>query len=92
MNCSPHGGMTHNLKDVSPIARAMAMAMDREILEHGNGLGNIGASTSSATQRQVMEMSDEAKRLMAQFRDDITDAIWADYVACGQLTCHVVAL
>ena len=28
-----------------------------------------------------MEMSDTAKRLMTQFRDDITDAMWDDYVA-----------
>ena len=28
-----------------------------------------------------MDMSDEAKRLIAQFRDDITNAMWADYVA-----------
>ena len=30
-----------------------------------------------------MEMSDKAKRLMAQFRDDITNAMWTDYVAHG---------
>ena len=36
MNYSPHGGMTHGLKGVILIARAMAMAMamNREILEH----------------------------------------------------------
>ena len=50
---------------------------------NGNGPGNTGASNSSATQRHVMEMSDEAKRLIAQFRDDITNAMWADYVARG---------
>ena len=29
-------------------------------------------------------MSDEGKKLMNQFRDDITDLIWADYVARGR--------
>ena len=48
---------------------------------NGNEPGNTRASTNSTTQRHVMEMSDEAKRLIAQFRDDITNAMWADYVA-----------
>ena len=42
---------------------------------NGNESRNTGASTSSATQRHVMEMSNEAKRLIAQFRDDITNAM-----------------
>lgn len=41
------------------------------------------ASNSNATQRHVQEMSDEVKRLMNQFRDDITNLMWADYVARG---------
>ena len=44
--------------------------------------GNNGASTSIAHQRHVVEMSEASKRRMAHFRDDITDAMWADYVAC----------
>ena len=36
------------------------------------------ASNSNATQRHVQEMSDEVKRLMNQFRDDITNLMWAD--------------
>ena len=44
--------------------------------------GNTRASSSTATQRHVLEMSDVAKRLMTQFRDDIIDLMWADYVAC----------
>ncbi|XP_050254863.1 uncharacterized protein LOC126700705 [Quercus robur] len=49
----------------------------------GNDNGNTGALTSSATQRHVMEMLDEAKKRMVQFRGDITDTMWADYVAHG---------
>ena len=44
---------------------------------------SIRASNSNATQRHVQEMSDEIKRLMNQFRDDITNLMWADYVARG---------
>ncbi|XP_075657952.1 uncharacterized protein LOC142627934 [Castanea sativa] len=43
--------------------------------------GNSKASNSAATQRHVLEMLDAAKRLMTQFRDDITDLMWVDYVA-----------
>ena len=49
----------------------------------GNGNGNTGASIRLATQKHVMEMLDETKKCMAQFRDDIIDAIWADYVTHG---------
>lgn len=48
---------------------------------NSKGSDDTGESTSSVTQRHIMEMSDTAKRLMAQFRDDITDAMWDDYVA-----------
>ncbi|KAK9993713.1 hypothetical protein SO802_023416 [Lithocarpus litseifolius] len=37
--------------------------------------GNTRASSCTATQRHVVEMSDAAKRLMTQFRDDITNLI-----------------
>lgn len=39
------------------------------------------ASSSTATQRHILEMSKAVKRVMTQFRDDITNAMWADYVA-----------
>ena len=50
---------------------------------NGQGNGNTRASSNSETQMHVMEMSDKAKRLMPQFRDDITNAIWVDYVVHG---------
>ncbi|KAL0001260.1 hypothetical protein SO802_015041 [Lithocarpus litseifolius] len=50
---------------------------------NSEGSGDTGASTSSATQRHVLEMSDASKRLKGQFRDNITNAMWDDYVACG---------
>ena len=45
--------------------------------------GDTKAFSSNATQRHVLEVLDEAKRLMNQFRDDITDLIWADCVTRG---------
>ena len=45
------------------------------------GGGNNGASTSTANQRHVVEMSEASKRCMTHFRDDIINAMWADYVA-----------
>ena len=52
---------------------------------NSEGSGNFGTLTSSATQRHVLEMSDASKRVMGQFRDNITDAIWDDYVARGNV-------
>ena len=44
-----------------------------------SGNGSAGASTSTTTRRHVRDMSDQAKRAMNQFRDDITDRMWTDY-------------
>ena len=49
------------------------------------GNGDVRASTSSATQRHVLEMSNASKRAMSQFRDNITDTMWDDYVARGNV-------
>lgn len=51
----------------------------------GEGSGDVGASTSSATQRHVLEMSSASKRAMGQVRDNITDTMWNDYVAHGNV-------
>ena len=50
---------------------------------NSQGNGNTRASSNSAIQMHVMEMSNKAKRLMTQFRDDITNTMWTDYVAHG---------
>ena len=44
--------------------------------------GNNGASTSTANQRHVVEMSEASNRRMAHFRDDIINTMWANYVTC----------
>ena len=48
---------------------------------NSEGNGDTGTSTSLATQRHVLEMSDASKRAMGQFRDNITNTMWDDYVA-----------
>ncbi|XP_030949419.1 uncharacterized protein LOC115973302 [Quercus lobata] len=58
---------------------------DDEGSGNGGGSGHAGASTSSATQRHVVEMSNASKRAMGQFRDHITDTMWDDYVARGNV-------
>ena len=46
---------------------------------------NEGNGEGSATQRHVLEMSRASKRAMGQFRDNITDIMWNDYVAHGNV-------
>ena len=52
---------------------------------NGEGDGDIGASTSSVAQRHVLEMSTASKRAMGEIRDNITDTLWNDYVARGNV-------
>ena len=52
---------------------------------NGEGGGDIGASTSSVAQRHVLEMSTASKRGMGEVRDNITDTMWNDYVARGNV-------
>ena len=52
---------------------------------NGEGSGDVGASTSSATQRHVVEMSSASKRVMGQLRDNIINTMWDDYVAWGNV-------
>ena len=52
---------------------------------NGEGSGDVGASTSSATQRHVVEMSSASKKAMGQLRDNVTNTMWDDYVARGNV-------
>ncbi|XP_030937627.1 uncharacterized protein LOC115962884 [Quercus lobata] len=52
---------------------------------NSKGSGDVGASTSSATQTHVLEMSSASKRAMGQVRDNITDTMWNDYVTRGNV-------
>ena len=42
--------------------------------------GNSPESSASAERRHVREMSNALKRAMGEFRDDITDRMWEEYV------------
>ena len=52
---------------------------------NSEGNGDARASISSMTQRHVLEILSASKRAMGQFRDNITDAMWDDYVARGNV-------
>ena len=52
---------------------------------NGEGSGDVGASTSSATQRHAVEMSSASKKAMGQLRDNVTNTMWDDYVARGNV-------
>ena len=42
--------------------------------------GNSPESSASVERRHVREMSNASKRAMGEFRDDITDRMWEEYV------------
>ena len=65
--------------------RTIGESVGKGSATNSEGSGNAGASTSSATQRLVLEMSSASKRAMGQFRDNITDTMWDDYVARGKV-------
>ena len=44
--------------------------------------GNSPGSSASAEKRHVREMSDVMKRVMGEFKDDMTDCMWEKYVRC----------
>ncbi|KAK9986956.1 hypothetical protein SO802_031907 [Lithocarpus litseifolius] len=53
--------------------------VDRDDMQTGNN-GNSLESSASAKRRQVREMSNASKRAMGEFRDDMTDHMWEEYV------------
>ena len=60
-------------------------SVGEERATNSEGSGDAEASTSSATQRHVLEMSNVSKRVMSEFRDNITETMWDDYVARGNV-------
>ena len=53
--------------------------LGRDDMQTGNN-GNSPESSASAERRYVREMSNALKRAMAEFRDDITDRMWEEYM------------
>ena len=60
-------------------------SVGEERATNSEGSGDAEPSTSSVTQRHVLEMSNASKRAMSEFRDNITDKMWDDYVARGNV-------
>ena len=50
-------------------------------MQTGNN-GNSLELTASAEMRHVREMSDAAKKAIGEFKDDMIDRIWEEYVRC----------
>ena len=53
--------------------------LGRDDIQTGNS-GNSPESSASTEMRHVRDMSNASKRAMGEFRDDITDHIWEEYV------------
>ena len=53
--------------------------LGRDDMQTGSN-GNSLESSASVERRHVREMSNASKRAMDEFRDDITDGIWEEYV------------
>nr|POE55235.1 hypothetical protein CFP56_02233 [Quercus suber] len=68
--------------DISDYDDDMNTSADTD-LEDDVQIGNNGNSlklSASAERRHVRKMSDVAKRAMGEFRDDMIDRIWEEYV------------
>ena len=55
--------------------------IDRDDIQTGNN-GDSLKSNASAKRRHVREMSDAAKKAIGEFKDDMIDRIWEEYVRC----------
>ena len=53
--------------------------LGRDDMQTGNN-GNSPESSASAERRHVREMPNASKRAMGEFRDDITDRMWEEYM------------
>ena len=53
--------------------------VDRDDIQTGNNENSPGSS-ASAERRHVREMSNAVKKAMGEFRDDMTDRKWEEYV------------
>ena len=53
--------------------------LGRDDMQTGNN-GNSPESSASAERRHVREISTASKKAMGEFKDDITDRMWEEYV------------
>ena len=82
--CALHNFIRMNNRS-DELFRTIGESVGEGSVTNSEGNGNDGASTSSATQRHVLEMSSALKRAMCYFRNNITDTMWDDYVASGNV-------
>ncbi|XP_050278112.1 uncharacterized protein LOC126719622 [Quercus robur] len=82
--CALHNFIRMNNRN-DELFKTLGESVGEGSVTNSEGNGDAGASTSSATQRHVLEMSSASKRAMGQFRENITDTIWDDYVARGNV-------
>lgn len=69
----------HNFIRMNSRSDALFHNWENADVSGGAGRNSGNGSASTTTRRHVREMSDQAKRAMNQFRDDITDRMWTDY-------------
>ena len=82
--CALHNFIRMNNRS-DELFRTIGESVDKGSATNSEGNGNTGVSTSSMTQRNVLEMSSASKRAMGQLRDNITDTMWDDYVVRGNV-------
>ena len=82
--CALHNFIRMNNRS-DELFKTLGESVGEGSVTNSEGNGDARASTSSATQRHVLEMSSASKRAMGQFRENITDTIWDDYVARGNV-------
>ncbi|KAL0009002.1 hypothetical protein SO802_010504 [Lithocarpus litseifolius] len=80
--CALHNFIRINNRNDTMFNSWQNVDMERKTTE-GRSSTSSSAPESSTTRRHLVEMSDEAKRVMSQFRDQMTDTMWADYMARG---------
>ncbi|XP_023925094.2 protein ALP1-like [Quercus suber] len=82
--CALHNFIRMNNRS-DELFRTIGESVGEGSATNNEGSGDAEVSTSSATQRHVLEMSRASKRAIGQFRDNITDIMWDDYVARGNV-------
>ncbi|KAK9989943.1 hypothetical protein SO802_030182 [Lithocarpus litseifolius] len=72
--CALHNFIRMNNRG-GELFRTIGESVGEDSATNSEDNGDARASTSSATQRHVLEMSSASKRAMGEFRDNITDAM-----------------
>ena len=82
--CALHNFIRMNNRS-DELFRTIGESVGKDSATNSEGNGDAKASTSSVTQRHILEMSSASKKAMGQFNDNITNTMWDDHVACGNV-------